>query len=280
MARLGPDDLVLCPGTLPRAPFRTRAAAAAAGGFAGVGLWLPHRAQAHAEGLADADLRAILADHGLVVTEVEAITDFGPGFRGGAGAAREPTARERLAYEVATAVGAKTVTVVEGAGDPMPVGPAAEAFALLCDRAAAHGLDVAIEFWPRSALDAQAAAAIAAAAGRRNGGLLVDTWHVHHEPRAAEVVRALPAGAVKAVQVADVAGAPFDDYFAATLHARRLPGDGVADLAGAIRSLDSIGARSPLGIEVLSDALHALPPDDVARRAGAAMRALLAVARA
>src|SRR6187402_56056 len=70
-ARLGPGDLVLCPGTLPRAPFRERAAAARAGGFAGIGLWMPHRKHAHAEGLSDADLRAILADHGLAVSDVE-----------------------------------------------------------------------------------------------------------------------------------------------------------------------------------------------------------------
>src|SRR5262247_3335530 len=92
-SRLGPEDLVLCAGTVPTAPFR-----------------------AHAEGLSDADLRTILADHALVVTDVEAITDFGSCFRGGAAAAREPTPLERLAYEVAVAVGATTVTLVEGPG--------------------------------------------------------------------------------------------------------------------------------------------------------------------
>src|SRR5215813_14167082 len=84
MTRLGPDDLVLCPGTVPKATFRGRAAAAAAGGFSGIGLWLPHRERAHAEGLSDADMRAILRDHAVVVSDVEAITDFGPCFRGGA----------------------------------------------------------------------------------------------------------------------------------------------------------------------------------------------------
>ena len=280
MARLGPGDLVLCPGTVPNATFRARAAAATAGGFAGIGLWLPHRRRAHAEGLSDADLRAILGDHGLVVTDVEAITDFGPCFRGGAGAAREPTAHERLSYEVASAVGATTVTVVEGPGEPMPVAPASEAFALLCDRAAAHGLDVAIEFWAYSAIDARRAAAIVAGAGRRNGGLLVDTWHAHHQPEAADVLRAVANGGVKSVQVADVARERSSDYFAATMHARRLPGDGAADLVSWVRVLDAIGAGVPLGVEVLSDALHALAPDEAARRAGIAMRALLAAARA
>src|SRR5262245_63085233 len=116
---LGPGALVLCPGTLPAATFRVRAAAAASGGFSGIGLWLPQLRRAHAEGLSDADLRAILIDHALVVTDVEAITDFGPCFRGGAGTAREATPLERLAYEVAVAVGATTVTLVEGPGPPI-----------------------------------------------------------------------------------------------------------------------------------------------------------------
>ena len=63
------------------------------------------------------------------------------------------------------------------------------------------------------------------------------------------------------------------------MHDRELPMQGVADLVGWVRTLDAIGARVPLGVEALSDALHALPPDEIARRAGDAMRALLAAAR-
>jgi len=47
-----------------------------------------------------------------------------------------------------------------------------------------------------------------------------------------------------------------------------------------VRLLDAIGAPAPLGVEVLSDALRALPPDEAARRACRAMRALLGAARA
>ena len=279
--RLGPDALVLCAGTVPRATFRARAAAAAAGGFSGISLWLPQRERARAEGLSDADLRAILADHAVVVTDLEAITDFGPCFRGGAAAARETTVTEKLAYEVAAAVGATTVTVVEGPGAPLPVGPAAEAFALLCDRAAAHGLDVAIEPWAHSAVDVRCAAAIVAAAGRQNGGLVFDTWHAHHEQRTGDVLRAAPRGSVKSVQVSDVGSDALPaDYVTTTTHARRLPGNGIADLVGWVRLLDAIDARAPFGVEVLSDALQALPAEETARRAGVAMRALLAAARA
>jgi sugar phosphate isomerase/epimerase len=180
---------------------------------------------------------------------------------------------------VASAVGATTVSLVEGPGAPIPVGPAAEAFARLCDRAAALGLEVAIEFWAHSAIDARTAAAIVAGAARANGGLLVDTWHAHHDPQAGAVLRGVSRGGVKSVQVADVGSEAFPDYFAATMHARRLPGDGVADLVSSVRLLDAIGARVPLGVEVLSDALHALIPDEAARRAGNAVRGLLAAAR-
>jgi len=274
--RLGPDDLVLCPGTLPRATFRERVAAAAAGGFAGIALWLPHHRRARDEGLSDTDLRALLADHGLAVTEIEAVTDLGPCFRDGAAG---PTAQERLAYAAAAAVGATTVTLVEGPGAPIAVDAAADAFTRVCERAAAYGLDVAIECWPGSAIDVARAIAIVAAAGRPNGGLLVDTWHAHHDAHAHELLRGVDGAVVKAVQVADVAGGAMDDYFAATMHARRLPGDGVADLVAWVRALDAVGSRAPLGVEVLSDALHALPPAEIARRAGDAMRALLAAAR-
>jgi sugar phosphate isomerase/epimerase len=62
------------------------------------------------------------------------------------------------------------------------------------------------------------------------------------------------------------------------MHARRLPGDGVTDLVGWVRLLVEIGAQAPLGVEVLSDVFHALPPEEAARRAGMAMRALVAAA--
>ena len=73
------------------------------------------------------------------------------------------------------------------------VDEAAEAFGRLCDRAAAHGLLVGIEWLPytniATAADAQA---IVEAAGRPNGGYCADIWHHtrgadddSHDPRAA-----------------------------------------------------------------------------------------------
>jgi len=60
------------------------------------------------------------------------------------------------------------------------------------------------------------------------------------------------------------------------LHNRLVPGEGAFDLAGYLRSLRSIGALAPIGVEVFSDDLHALGATEAARRAAEATRALLA----
>ena len=69
---MGPDDMVLCSGTLPRGvPYAERLAAASGAGFAAISLWGRDYAAARAEGLSDHDLRSMLDHHGLVVAELD-----------------------------------------------------------------------------------------------------------------------------------------------------------------------------------------------------------------
>ena len=65
-----------------------------------------------------------------------------------------------------------------------------------------------------------------------------------------------------------------------TLEARLLPGEGAIPLVRWLRILERSGCRAPIGVEVFSRALDALPPVEVGRRCGVAARALLARARA
>jgi sugar phosphate isomerase/epimerase len=58
-----------------------------------------------------------------------------------------------------------------------------------------------------------------------------------------------------------------------------LPGQGDGDLVAVIEILDEIGCTAPLGVEVFSEELAQLPAGEVAYRAAAATRALLAQAR-
>jgi len=61
----------------------------------------------------------------------------------------------------------------------------------------------------------------------------------------------------------------------ATLHERQLPGDGEFDLDGIVGALRATGTEAPIGVEVFSDALHALTSNEAARRAAEATRRVL-----
>src|SRR5438270_8986895 len=69
---LGPDDLVLCSGTLPRdTSFADRIEAAVVGGFAAISLWGRDYQRARRDGLGDAEIRSRLEDGGLAVAELD-----------------------------------------------------------------------------------------------------------------------------------------------------------------------------------------------------------------
>ena len=63
------------------------------------------------------------------------------------------------------------------------------------------------------------------------------------------------------------------------MRARLLPGEGDIELVDIIRTLDEIGSQAPLGVEVFSEKLDALPPTEVGRLSAEATRKVLAQAR-
>ena len=279
---LGPDDLVLCSGTLAReASFRERVDAAVAGGFSALSLWGRDYGSARREGLDDADIRALLADHGLAVAELDLAWWWLPG----ASEVHIPAAldtEELFAYDeaqlfaIAEAVGARSLNAIDVFGGDWTVDGAAAAFAGLCDRAAEHGLLVHIEFLPWSRIPNVAAAwEVVRRADRPNGGVLVDAWHYFRSGADAAALRAVPGDRVLGLQLDDGPAAPEADLPTASLHDRVLPGAGELDLRGLVQTISEIGAVAPIGVEVFSDELHALAPAEVGRRAGAALRGLL-----
>jgi sugar phosphate isomerase/epimerase len=284
---LGPTDLVLCSGTLARTvPFRRRVEAASAGGFAAISLWGRDYAAARAEGLSDADMVSLLADHGLAVAEIDPAWWWLPG----AAAIHIPPehdAEDVFAYgedelfRMAEALGARSLNAVDVFGGAWSTDEAAEAFAGLCDRAADHGLLVHIEFLPWSKIpDLATAWAIVKAAGRPNGGVAIDAWHYVRAGADEATLRTVPGDRVLGIQLDDGPAAAEDDLLTATLHDRRVPGEGEFDLLGLLLALRSIGCTAPIGLEVFNDDLHAMDPVDAARVVGDATRRLLAAASA
>src|SRR5262249_59325860 len=76
---LGPNDLVLCSGTMRAASLAEKCAAAVAGGFSALTLWPTDVRRAKADGLSLADVRHMIADHGLAVADLDALLVWLPG---------------------------------------------------------------------------------------------------------------------------------------------------------------------------------------------------------
>jgi sugar phosphate isomerase/epimerase len=271
---LGPDDLVLCSGTLPRdTTFVDRVDAASAAGFAAISMWGRDYGTARREGHSDADLRARLADHGLVVAELDPAWWWTPvAFDVESLASIDDMELfcygEQEMFEIADAVGARSVNAVDVLGGRWGVDDAAEALAGFCDRAREHDLLVQLEFLPWSRIaDVGAAWEIVRRADRPNAGIAVDTWHWFRGAPDHTVLRTIPGAKIVGIQLADGPALPEGDLMAAALHDRLLPGEGAFDLASVVAALRDAGAVAPVGVEVFSDALHALGPHAAAQHA-------------
>ena len=273
---LGPDDLVLCSGTLMQRGFRALCEAGAAGGFAGISLWPQDVEGARAEGLSESDQRTLLRDCGLVVADLDPLLGWLPGEEVPAGIG----ASEDVFYAIADSLGAQSLNLAQPFGNTIEIDVATESFAGVCERAAAHGLLVTLEYLPWSGIpDAATALAIVEAAGHANATLMFDTWHSFRGPTDEAQLRKVPGARFGSVQLNDAPMEPADDLMEETMSARLLPGDGAIPLVDWIRLLDEAGSQAPIGVEVFSHELAALPPAEVGRRCGDAARRILREAR-
>lgn len=281
---LGSDDLVLCSGTLARhTPFRERVEAAAAAGYRAVSLWGRDYDDARQEGYSDSDLVALLDDHGLEVAELDPAWWWTPG----AEAISIPPELDPVdvfrfgapeLFHIAEVLGARSVNAADVLGGDWSVDAAATSFAALCDRAAEFGLLVHLEWlaWSRIP-DLGTALDVVSLADRPNGGINIDTWHCARTGTDPHDLLAIPAERVLAVQIDDGPAEPEKNLIEATLHERLLPGEGAFDLIGYLDAIRRVGADAPIGVEVFSDALHALGAREAAARAAEATRRLQSV---
>jgi sugar phosphate isomerase/epimerase len=272
---LANPQLVLCSLSMVPIGFRDLVAAASAGGFDAISVGPPvYRRARRDEGLTAEEMRGIVDDSGLFVSEVESVgnwltplEDKPPRW------AQRTTDREFM--DLAEALGSRSI-VAGHFGTAQPVEAAAHRFGALCDQAAGRGFNVALEFPAFATInDLHTAWDVVREADRPNGGLLFDTWHFFRGAAGADVLRTIPGNRIMGVQLADadqeVRGSLEDDILL-----RRLPGEGALDLSTIVAELDAIGVDVPVGIEVWDKDLLAQGPDVAARRLGDATRRFLA----
>jgi sugar phosphate isomerase/epimerase len=271
------SPLVLSHFTVRNASFRERVAAAARHGFDAIGLYLGQYVALREAGHSDAELRAVLAEHGQRIHEYEALRGWGQ-----SGAAYEEYQRRiGIIEQMADAFGTPSHVQVVGPYDGS-LAEGAAAFGRMCDRLAERGIRAAVEYLPSmtNIPDAASAWRLVETAGRDNGGLCVDSWHHARSGESLEALAAIPADRVFGVQFDDGPAAQIDpDYRVDCMTYRQVPGEGSFDLEGFVRTLDGMGVTAAYAVEVISSELDRLPADEVARRVAAGSRAVLARAR-
>lgn len=280
----GPDDLVFCSPATPGVPLLDRLGPARAAGFAAISLMPSDIWGLEAQGMTATEIAARIADAGLVVAEVDCTACWmerqkTQGDDSELWRLLRSLTPERV-LDSAVAVGASSVVAVALGDDTPPFDEAVEGFARLCDLAADRGLKAQIEFLPSGGIRTLAeTAAIAAAAGRDNGGITLDSWHFTRSGGTLEELAAIPGHRIHTVQLNDGPAQPQGDPWEELMTARRLPGEGEFDLIGIIRTLDAIGSTAPLGVEVFNTRQNDQSIDEIARNWAHSARAIIAKAR-
>ena len=274
---LGPDALVWDHFSRPRQDdVVARIHAAAAAGYAGIGLYIGAWDAMRTNPSAIDRVDEALADTGLVVANIEVAR----GWASPDCADDTCTRTEELAYQMADHWGCRYMQVIGNYTGTLA--EAAVGFGALCDRAGEHGLLVGIEWVPSmtNIEDAATAVRIALDADRPNGGLCFDSWHLTRSTNDLDDLRAIPGEKIFATQWNDGTIAPQNpDYYHDCLSNRVPPGQGEFRLVEMVTILDGIGSHAPLGLEVCSSTLWAAPVDEAARVSADGMRAVLAAAR-
>lgn len=211
------------------------------------------------------DTKARLAATGIGVNDIEFVR-LTPGI-------------DLAALEPFVAAGAELGAkhVVSAPYDP-DLARLADSFGGLADLAARYGLGVVLEFFPWTAEvpNLRSALGLVQAAGRDNGGVLVDTLHFARTDSTLAELAAVPASRIPFVHVCDAPGGSVftEAELLHTARAERLPpGEGAIDIAAILRH---VPRDIPIGLEVPMERLtRERGPKEVARRVREAASALL-----
>lgn len=225
------------------------------------------------KGVDRAELRAALGEAEMVLTDLELIGNWLPEHDSAAGAFADivrPTTPAKM-LPLAQELSIRTVSVVELLGVAWDGRAIGQAFAVLCDRAADHGVRVAIEFVPTGAIaDFGRALELVERADRANGGIMVDCWHFFRSGSSLEQLAGCPGDRIFSVQINDALAVPEADLNIGMMN-RLLPGEGDLDVRGLMDALAATGTTAPIGIEVFSARLNGLTMQEAALECAASL---------
>jgi len=255
--------------TMP-ATFERDVEAYAAAGFRAIELWLP-KVEDFLKRNSLADAKSLLKDNGL--EPVGAC--FHVGVMLSTGAEREKSLREfRMKLEVCEALGAPVLVVpTDFPNEKVEMGDyerAAAGLAEAADLAAAHGISLAVEFIRGAKLigTLRTAVDLVRRAGKKNTGVLLDTFHFWAGASKLSDIRGLKADELLLVHVNDVSCVPAE--IAEDSH-RALPGDGIMPLTEILQAVSEIGYEGYYSLELFDQRLWGMDVREAATLAFEAM---------
>jgi sugar phosphate isomerase/epimerase len=267
----------LCCGSLIQADFRGLAEAASAAGFGSISLWPTLFQGALDAGLSEQDMRRILDDNGLYITELDPLSSWLPvDMDPNDMAAAFHAFSEDDFYRIGDALGGTTLNIIQQGDYSGSEEQRLDLIRGLCDRAAGHALKVSVEFLPWSGIGSLAQAQdLVTAVDHPNFGINIDTWHHFRSGGTVQQLAAVDPATIAAIQFNDVAAKPWDNLVEETSMGRLLPGRGASDSVSVYRALHGAGVDVTINVEVFSAELMALPARDAAQRLYDSMRAVI-----
>jgi 2-keto-myo-inositol isomerase len=272
------DRLALSPVTIPQCAFADSFGVIAEAGFRGIGLRYNLLEDFLAGGGTLGEVRSLLRQHGLCFSEGAFLAEwqFNGGApvickrrrEGGPSEARDVLMRRlRQFMERCAELECVNITAVPALYQTGDLALAAEEFGALCDLARGYGLNICLEFIAKAPQvnSMKTAHELIAAAGRANGGLVVDTFLFHESGSRLADLAAVPLERIFNVQLADAKALPREQLN--MLADRLYPGEGVAPVRDIVLLLARGGYTGFWTVEIFNPDYARLPPSDVARRA-------------
>jgi sugar phosphate isomerase/epimerase len=242
--------------------FKDRVESAARAGFKGIGIW--HTDLAHTlKKRSLQEMKQILDGNGIKHLELEFLTGW---FSDGEEKKQSDILKKNLLV-AAEVLGARHLKVGDFTRQVTPMPRLIESFAALCKDAANHGTKIVFELMPFAMIDTlEDTFAMISGAGAKNGGLILDLWHVAKLQIPYEAVARIPSNYLLGVELNDgTFQAPWSLH-EDTINHRRLCGEGEFDVRGFIKSVRNAGYNGPFGIEVLSEQLRSKPLEELTTR--------------
>jgi sugar phosphate isomerase/epimerase len=243
--------------------FEDRVVAASKAGFKGIGL-----KEVDVEHILERrslkEMKRIFDDNGIKHIELEFITDW---FLDGE-KKKKSDMTKRMLFTAAEALGARHVKVGDFDMNVVPMPKLIESFAALCADAANYGTKVLFELIVDAMIRTlPETLQMVEGAGAKNGGIMLDLWHLVKLGISYDDVARIPQQYVLGIELDDgTLQCPWSLH-EDTINHRKFCGEGEFDVKGFVKRMLSAGYKGPWGIEVLSKDLRKLPLNEAATRA-------------